>query len=59
MLPIEIYEKQYDGVYREIAGRDIRKIDVFDKVFYANAQIYSLHRSFGYQDGRELCYMWI
>ena len=61
MLPIEISEKQYDGayIYRAIVGRDIGKTDVFDKVFYANAQIYSLHRLFGYQDRRELCYMWI
>lgn len=38
MLPIEISEKQYDGVYREIAGRDIKRTDVFNKVFYADAQ---------------------
>lgn len=38
MLPIEISEKLYDGVYREIAGRDIKRTDVFNKVFYADAQ---------------------
>lgn len=38
MLPIEISEKQYDGVYREITGVDIRKTDVFNKAFYADVQ---------------------
>lgn len=38
MLPIEISEKQYDGVYREITSGDIRKSDVFNKAFYADVQ---------------------
>ena len=38
MLPVEISEKQYDGVYREIIGSDIRKTDVFNKAFYADAR---------------------
>ena len=38
MLPIEISEKQYDGVYREITGVDIRKTYVYNKAFYAYVQ---------------------
>ena len=38
MLPIEISEKQYDSVYREIIGSDIRKTEVFNKAFYADAR---------------------
>lgn len=36
MLPIEISEKKYDGVYTEIKGSDIRQIDIFNKAFYAD-----------------------
>lgn len=38
MLPVKISEKQYDGVYTEIKGSDIRKIDIFNRTFYANVK---------------------